>query len=88
MDLEYIILILMIIINPQLTLSNSSILIKTTNNILVDIKLKERTGIVNPKGKLAGLPFKTIKTSFPTTKSSTSELPSKKSTGMKPYMDQ
>ena len=86
--LDCIFLALLSLINPQLTLTHFSLLIKTTNNILVEVKLKERIDLGTYKEKLAGLPHKTIKISFPTTKSSTLELPAMISTGMKPSMEQ
>ena len=86
--MDCIILVVVSLINSQLTLLHSYLLLKTTNNILFDIKLKERIELVTYKGKLAGLPCNTTKTSLPTTKSSTPELLMMTSTGMKPSMDQ
>ena len=76
------------LINPQLTLTHFSPTLKTTNQILVDVKFKGRIELATYKGKLAGLLYKTIKISSPKIKESTPKLPPMTPTGMKPYMDQ
>ena len=59
---------LLMLINYQLTLTNFSSPLKTTNPILVDLKLKERIEITNHRGNLAGLMYKTTKISLTTIK--------------------
>ena len=69
-------------------INHSSPLLRTTNNILVDVKFNEVIELVTYNEKLSGLLCKTIKKYLPTTKSSTLELPLMTSTGMMSYMDQ
>ena len=58
----------LILINPHLTLTNFSPLLKTTNHVLVNVKLKKPVELAIYKGKLAGLLYKTTKISLPTIK--------------------
>ena len=68
MGLDCINFTLLSIINPQSMLTHSSPPLKTTNDILFDMKLKKRIELATYKVKLAGLVYKITKISLPTIK--------------------